>query len=337
MKENNETIVISEETIKNKIYFIRGQKVMFDFDLSEIYGYDTKRFNEQVKRNIEKFPKDFMFQLVKEEFDDLVRLQFATTRKSVIESEDLARSQIATARIWTIGNTGGRTTLPYAFTEQGIYMLMTVLRGELATKQSLALIRLFKQMKDYIAEERNLAGYNGIVQLTKDVEKNKKDIINIKQDLKIVMDNFIDPNSYKHFLIFNGERIEADLAYQSIYGLAKKSIIIIDDYIDIKTLKLLKVVKNEIAVLIISDNKAKNSLSEEFINDFIIDTKINLTIEASNGKVHDRYIFIDIGTSNEATYHCGTSSKDAGNKITTIVKLEDHMAYEKVIDYIKNN
>ena len=151
------------------------------------------------------------------------------------------------------------------------------------------------------------------------------------------MDNFIDPNSYKHFLIFNGERIEADLAYQSIYGLAKKSIIIIDDYIDIKTLKLLKVVKNEIDILIISDNKAKNSLSEEFINDFIKDTKINLAVEASNGKVHDRYIFIDMGTSNEATYHCGTSSKDAGNKITTIVKLEDHMAYEKVIDYIKNN
>ena len=310
---------------------------MFDFDLALIYGYSTKAFNQQVKNNIEKFPKDFMFQLAKEEFDDLVRSKKLTARKGVIESEDLARSQFATARIWTIGNTGGRTTLPYVFTEQGIYMLMTVLRGELATKQSLALIRLFKQMKDYIAEERNLAGYNGIVQLTKDVEKNKKDIIDIKQDLKIVMDNFIDPNSYKHFLIFNGERIEADLAYQSIYGLAKKSIIIIDDYIDIKTLKLLKVVKNEIDILIISDNKAKNSLSEEFINDFIKDTKINLAVEASNGKVHDRYIFIDMGTSNEATYHCGTSSKDAGNKITTIVKLEDHMAYEKVIDYIKNN
>ena len=306
MKDNNETIVISEETIKNKIFFIRGQKVMFDFDLAEIYGYSTKAFNQQVKNNIEKFPKDFMFQLVKEEFDDLVKSQFATTRKSVIESEDLVRSKILTPELWASGK-GGRSYLPYVFTEQGIYMLMTVLRGELATKQSLALIRLFKQMKDYIIEERNLAGYNGIVQLTKDVEKNKKDIIDIKQDLKIVMDNFIDPNSYKHFLIFNGERIEADLAYQSIYGLAKKSIIIIDDYIDIKTLKLLKVVKNEIAVLIISDNKAKNSLSEEFINDFIIDTKINLAIEASNGKVHDRYIFIDMGTSNEVTYHCGTS------------------------------
>lgn len=336
MKENNETIVISEETIKNKIYLIRGQKVMFDFDLAEIYGYSTKAFNQQVKNNIEKFPKDFMFQLVKEEFDDLVKSQFATTRKSMIESEDLVRSKILTPELWASGK-GGRSYLPYVFTEQGIYMLMTVLRGELATKQSLALIRLFKQMKDYIVEERNLAGYNGIIQLTKDVEKNKKDIIDIKQDLKIVMDNFIDPNTYKHFLIFNGERIEADLAYQSIYGLAKKSIIIIDDYIDMKTLKLLKVVKNEIDILIISDNKAKNSLSKEFINDFIKDTKINLAIEASNGKVHDRYIFIDMGTSNEATYHCGTSSKDAGNKITTIVKLEDHMAYEKVIDYIKNN
>ena len=332
MKNSNETIVISEETIKNKIYFIRGQKVMFDFDLAEIYGYETKRFNEQVKNNIEKFPKDFMFQLSKEE-----KINLTMSKESTRNSKESSWSKKSTLN--KSGNLRGFNTkyLPYAFTEQGIYMLMTVLRGELATKQSLALIRLFKQMKDYIIGERNLAGYNGIVQLTKDVEKNKKDIIDIKRDLKIVMDNFIDPNTYKHFLIFNGERIEADFAYQSIYGLAKKSIIIIDDYIDIKTLKLLKVVNNEIDVLIISDNKAKNSLSKEFINDFIKDTKINLAIEASNGKVHDRYIFIDMGTSNEATYHCGTSSKDAGNKITTIVKLEDHMAYEKVIDYIKNN
>ena len=131
-KNDIEIIELTEESIESMVYIIRDQKVMLDFDLARIYGYETKRFNEQVKRNIEKFPNDFMFKLNSNEF------------------KLLARSQIATAQIWTIGNKGGRTTLPYAFTEQGIYMLMTVLKGELAIKQSIALIKLFKQMKNYI-------------------------------------------------------------------------------------------------------------------------------------------------------------------------------------------
>ena len=115
-QENNELIIINEENIKDLIYEIRGQKVMLDFDLARIYGYETRTFNQQIKRNIEKFPEDFMFQISKE------------------ESKLLARSQFVTAQMWTIGNTGGRTSLPYAFTEQGIYMLMTVLKGEYLCK-----------------------------------------------------------------------------------------------------------------------------------------------------------------------------------------------------------
>ena len=100
-KEKQEIILINEETIQSKIYIVRGQKVMLDFELAEIYGYTTKRFNEQVKNNIERFDEDFRFQLLKEEFDNL-RSIFSTSS-------------------W-----GGTRYLPYAFTEQGIYMLMTV-------------------------------------------------------------------------------------------------------------------------------------------------------------------------------------------------------------------
>ena len=100
-KEKQEIILINEETIQSKIYIVRGQKVMLDFELAEIYGYTTKRFNEQVKNNIERFDEDFRFQLLKEEFDNL-------------------RSKKSTSS-W-----GGTRYLPYAFTEQGIYMLMTV-------------------------------------------------------------------------------------------------------------------------------------------------------------------------------------------------------------------
>lgn len=112
---------------------VRGQKVMLDVDLAKIYGYETKAFNQQVKRNIEKFDDDFMFQLTKEESEKYLRSQNVTLNKS--------------------GNLQGQHIkyLPYAFTEQGIYMLMTVLKGELATKQSKAIIRLFKRMKDYIS------------------------------------------------------------------------------------------------------------------------------------------------------------------------------------------
>jgi len=116
---SEEIAVIAAEQMENLIYVIRGQKAMLDVDLARIYGYETKNFNRQVKNNIKKFPSDFMFQLTKEES---------------LRCKNFTSS-------W-----GGTRYLPYAFTEQGIYMLMTVLKGELATKQSLALVRLFKEI-----------------------------------------------------------------------------------------------------------------------------------------------------------------------------------------------
>ena len=213
MNKDLEVIELTQENIESMICLIRGQKVMLDFDLARIYGYETKNFNRQVKNNIEKFPSDFMFQL------------------SEIESEQLSRCKKCTAQIWTVGNKGGRTTCPYAFTESGIYMLMTVLKGELAIKQSLALIRLFKQMKDYIADNRPLLDTSELIKIPKRLDKHDRDIRTIKHDLKEVMSNFIDPNTYKHFLILDGEKVEGDYVYQTIYKTAKKSIILIDDYI----------------------------------------------------------------------------------------------------------
>ena len=124
--------------IENKILVIRDQQVMLDRDLAEIYGYSTKAFNQQVKNNIEKFPDDMMFQLTKDEV------------------EYLSRSKFLTSIMQTSGMKGGRVYLPLAFTEQGIYMLMTVLRGELATQQSLALVRMFKKMRHYFAENAGI-------------------------------------------------------------------------------------------------------------------------------------------------------------------------------------
>jgi len=161
----NAIIEITKETVQNKIYTVRGQQVMLDSDLAEIYGYTTKGFNQQVTRNIAKFESDFMFQLTQVEVENLrsqnVTLNITEDGKNVVIDTDFLRSQNVTSK-----GRGGTRYLPYAFTEQGIYMLMTVLKGELATQQSKALIRLFKGMKDYIVENQGLIGTPTLAQLT---------------------------------------------------------------------------------------------------------------------------------------------------------------------------
>ena len=305
--ENKEIVIVDDKTIQEKIYFIRGQKVMLDADLAEIYGYETKNFNRQVKNNIEKFEgEDFMFQLTENEFENLRCKNFTSS--------------------W-----GGSRYLPNAFTEQGIYMLMTVLRGELAIRQSRALIRTFKQMKDFIIENQDFIGSKELVQIAIQTNQNTNDIAEIKsqmatkEDLKKVMDNFIDPDTYKHFLLMNGDKIEADVAYTKIYKSAKKSIYVIDNYIGLKTLELLRAAKDNAEIIVFSDNvKNKDMLTKNILNDFRRDyPNINLKMKVAGKKYHDRYIAIDYGTENEAFYLCGASSKDAGNKISSITKIEE--------------
>ena len=319
---DNEIIVpeLNNETIESMIYIVRGEKVMLDFELAKIYGYTTKAFNQQIKNNINKFPPRYRFQLTNEDIELISR------------SKNFTAMPIMQAK----GIKGGRTSLPWAFTEQGIYMLMTVLKGDLATKQSIALIDAFKSMKDYIIESNNLLLNTNSYIESKFATYDKR-FEKIENKLEIVMDNFIDPSTYKHYLILNGEKIEADIAYQSIYKLAKHSVYVIDDYIDIKTLQLLKCCNPNVEIIIFTDNKGKNSLNSNFINDFKTDTGFNLTIKKNNNRFHDRYIVIDYNTKSELIYHCGASSKDAGKRITTITKIEEKELYKSLIAEILNN
>ena len=124
--EEKGTILLNEEYLVSKIYIIRGVQVMLDFDLAAIYGYTTKNFNRQVKNNIDRFDEDLRFQLTDTELGNL-RCNFCTS-KSTSPKDDNLRSEISTSS-W-----GGTRYLPYAFTEEGIYMLMTVLKGELAIR-----------------------------------------------------------------------------------------------------------------------------------------------------------------------------------------------------------
>ena len=313
----NEILVLTKENIKNKIYIIRNQKVMIDSDLAKIYGYTTKTFNQQVKNNIEKFDEDFMFQLTDNEVEELSRSKFLTSMQ-------------------TKGIKGGRTYNPYVFTEQGIYMLMTVLKGELAVKQSKTLIRLFKEMKDFILENNRYVEYKDFIKLSEQVNENTKDIRKTKEDVINIIKNLTDINP-KEILILNGQKVESNLAYQNIYEKAKSTIYIIDNYINLKTLVLLKNIKNNIEVIIFTDN-INNGLHKIEYNDFINEyPNINITFKKTNNKIHDRYIILDYNKETETIYHCGTSSKDSGNRITTITKISENNIYHNIIDELLLN
>ena len=169
------TIEVTEELLREKLYEIRGVKVMLDADLAEIYGYTTKAFNQQIKNNLEKFDDDFMFELSDEEVEDL-------------------RSKNLTANLSSKSRYN-----PHVFTEQGLYMLMTVLRGELATKQSKALVRTFKKMKDYIIGSKGLIGQREVIQLslqtienTAEISKLRMDIGSVEKQMSDVMDQLND-------------------------------------------------------------------------------------------------------------------------------------------------
>lgn len=317
MPKNNE---ILEGEICNKIYNIRGEKVMLDRDLAEIYGYTTSAFNQQVKNNIEKFEgEDFMFQLSPEEID------------SVSISKNLISKNLTSS--W-----GGVRKSPYAFTEQGIYMLMTVLKGELATKQSRTLIRLFKAMKDHIIENQSIV--SKVIDNSKDIVEMKTEIKKInnkindtikKSEISPILLDFTKLAENKEYLLLNGKPIRAKEAYMRIYSKARNSIYIIDNYVDIKTLHLLQDIKPGTEVIFFTDN-AHKYLRKFDLDDFRKerpDLKINFI--TANKLFHDRFIIID----EKKLYHAGSSSKDAGIKMTTILEMTDKKIGQYFIEQIK--
>ncbi|MBP3742913.1 MAG: ORF6N domain-containing protein [Treponema sp.] len=350
MEEQNE-LILGEAQLKDKIYVIRGVQVMLDADLAEIYGYTTKAFNQQVKNNIEKFDEeDLMFQLTKEEKDVILRSKFLT-----LENENTnLRSKFLTSS-W-----GGTRYIPYAFTEQGVYMLMTVLKGELATKQSKALVRLFKKMKDYVIENQEVLNHRDFLRLSLQTAENAQNIVEFRQklteiddkvesvvsnlgdmvrksELSPIMLNLGKPEIPPGWLILNGQPVENDLAYQQIYTLANKTITIIDNYISLKTLVLFKHAKQNISVTIFTDN-INNGLHKVEFDDFCKEySGLKINIKKANNIFHDRYIILDYNTPDEKIYHCGSSSKDGGRKITTITKIDDTSLYKPLLAKIQNN
>lgn len=319
MTESTELMTV--DNICNRVYIIRGQQVMLDYDLAEIYGYEVKRLNEQVKRNITRFPEDFMFQLTTEE-------------------DGILKSQIATSS-W-----GGKRKLPYAFTEQGIYMLATVLRGELAEQQSIFIMRAFREMRHYIKQNQQFVTQSEMhlvsarvseisVQMSNMADRQKKteqDMQIIQKSIDTLNENFVSDKDFKNFVIYKGQKFEADAAYIDIYQQAQKSIYVVDDYVNTKTLQLLSQKQVGVEVVLFTENGhgKRGFLTTSVVNDFIQQYP-PLRIKP-NSDCHDRLIVLDYGLPTEQAYHCGASSKDAGKKLCAINVILETSMIHPVID-----
>ena len=327
MEEKTELMTM--DNVCNRVYVIRGQQVMLDYDLAEIYGYEVKRLNEQVKRNINRFPEDFMFQLTKDEMV-LVKSQFATSpNNNFFEGQD-----------------GGRRKLPYAFTEQGIYMLATVLRGELAEQQSIFIMRVFREMRHYIKQNHQFVTEAELHLVTSKVseisvqmanvsdrqKKTERNVQDIQKSIESLNENFVSDKDFKNFVIYKGQKFEADVAYIDIYQQATTSIYVVDDYMNAKSLQLLSQKKTGVEVVLFTENgRGRNGfLTTAIVTDFG-NQYPPLRIK-SNPDCHGRWIILDYGLATEQVYHCGASSKDAGKKLCAINKIENTAVIHTVID-----
>lgn len=326
MEETKE--LITTDDIRSKVYIIRGQQVILDKDLAEIYGYDVKRLNEQVKRNINRFPEDFMFQLKTSEITESLKSQIATLNVSKNKRGMHIKK------------------MPFAFTEQGIYMLATVLRGELAEQQSIFIMRTFREMRHYIKQNQQFVTRSEMellsskvteisVQTATVIDKQKQTdqkVDLIQKNVEQLSENFITDKDKKNFVIYKGQKLEADIAYIEIYQQAKKSIYVVDDYMNAKSLQHLSQKADGVEVILFTENGKggrgflTNSLVTDFQNEYP-------TIRIKpNPDCHDRLIVLDYGEETEKVYHCGASSKDAGKKLCAINQITETAIIHPVID-----
>lgn len=307
MEENNLVIQneLAIEDIKNLIYTIRGKQVMLDSDVAMLYHYETKKVNQAVKRNIDRFPERFCFRLTKSEFD-ILRSQFVTSK---IENDDKVEKR------------GGRRELPYVFTEQGIAMLSGILKSEVAVQISIKIMDAFVEMRKFININKSL--FEKVITI-----KNKIDKKFIEQDKKfdIIFDQLQLEENIKQRIFFEGQIYDAYSIIIDIIKKANKKIVIIDNYVDDSILKMLAKKKNNVEAVVLTSSKSNiESIDIQKFNKEYPILKI-----AKTNKFHDRFIIID----SKDMYHLGASIKDLGKKCFGINKIEDTEIIKKFINII---
>ncbi len=284
---------ISNLQIEKKIFVIRGVQVMVDRDIAELYGVETKRLNEQVKRNILRFPEDFMFQLTQDE------AEYWMSQNAI---SNCSRSQIATLNK---GRGSNIKYLPYVFTEQGCAMLSAVLKSDTAVQVSIQIMKAFVSMRHFVqsnsqvfAELKSIRQH----QIETDVHLNESDK-KIDQ-LFTLMDKYNVKDTQGIF--FQGQIFDAYAKFESFIQAAKKEIVLIDGYVDLSVLQRFAKKQNGVNVTIYTDPKTKLTAQDvQAFNTQYPTLTLNFT-----RKMHDRFMIID----NKILYHIGASLKDLGKK-----------------------
>ena len=282
------------EDIKNLIYTIRGKQVMLDSDVANIYHCETKYVNRVVKRNIERFPEEFCFQLNENEFK-VLRCQFVTLNEN--------------------GRGQHRKYLPYAFTEQGIAMLSALLKSDVAVSVSVNIMKAFIEMRKFLMLNGQAFGRLASIEY-KLLEHDKK--------FDEIFNQLQQEENIKQKIFFEGQIYDAYSLIVEIIKKANKKILMIDNYIDDSVLKMLTKKKNNVEVVILTSDKS--NIQQIDIQKFSKEYPI-LKVAKTN-KFHDRFIVID----NKEIYHLGASIKDLGKKCFGINKIEDIEIIEKIIN-----
>ncbi|HPM46719.1 MAG TPA: ORF6N domain-containing protein, partial [bacterium] len=281
----NELIQI--DAIKSRIFTIRGMQVMLDSDLAELYGVETKNLNLAVKRNIERFPNTFRFQLAEEEYK-VLRLQIETSNEK----------------------RGGRRYAPFVFTEQGVAMLSAVLRSETAIKVSIRIMEAFVSMRHFILENEQISKRFEIIEKRQMEYKIETDS-RIEKVLSALESKQIQP---KQGIFFDGQVFDAHKFVSDIVRSAEKSIILIDNFVDDTVLTLFSKRKQGVTLKILTKNLSKQiQLDMQKFNEQFPPAEI---IEFNH--FHDRFMIID----NHDLYLFGASLKDLGRKWFGFAKMD---------------
>ena len=261
--------------IQNRILVIRGQQVMIDRDIAELYGVETKRLNEQVKRNIERFPEEFCFQLNDEEFNNW-KSQFATSNSDKM----------------------GLRKKPYAFTEHGVTMLAAVLKSEKAVQASIQIVKAFVAMRRFLLTNAQVFQRLDSLEMHR-IESDKR-----IDELFSRMDRYKIDDTQGIF--YQGQIFDAYAKFKSFIQQATKEIILIDNYVDITTLERLADKNCGVALTIYTSQNAR--LTAQDIQNF--NTQYPPLTVHYTSRMHDRFMIID----NQILYHIGASLKDLGKK-----------------------
>ena len=276
--------------IENMIYEIDGKEVMLDTDLAKLYNVETKRINEAVKNNPEKFPDRYLFRITDKEYNSL-------------------KSKISTSK-------GGSRKGHTAFVEQGIYMLATILKSDVATEISIRIMDTFVKMRHYIKYNEQLLPRKYLL-LEEKVDNNTKRIDEL-------FDKFNPKVITKDSIFFKNDIYDAYSVLLEIFSLAKEEIIIIDNYMGKKILDELRTINKKI--IVISSN-INDTLKGKYLKQYNNITFIN------KDSYHDRFIIID----RKIIFHSGASFKDLGKKCFAINEIENKIEREKLVnDVIKN-